>query len=82
MVMHREDEDVSEQRQAYVEALRELSEVLGDLSREAKAMARASGRGRPVDLTPMAALVQAMRRAEEKCDLSALDIQTALGEDA
>lgn len=78
----RVDIDVTDQKKAHREALEALSEVLSEVSTEAKALAKVAARGRAVDLTSLYALLRSMQQAEENCDITALDIQTALGEDA
>lgn len=78
----RSDVDTAQQQRAIDEALGALGDLLANLSREAKDASRVASRGKAVDLTAIHSLMAQVRTAEEQCDLAALDLQTALGEDA
>jgi hypothetical protein len=70
-------EDVDDQRAALQSARLRLTVALDSLAGTVKAAAR----GR-TDLSDVYGAVSAVRRAEEAHDLAALDLATAMGEDA
>lgn len=77
------NEETEQQRQRLADARSELGDALSQLSTEAKkASSSCASKRAVIDLDRVYAAVLEVRRREEAVDLSALDLQTASGEDA
>lgn len=75
------EEDLTAQRERLTDARTTLSEALAGVEAEAKTLRKRYGNNRDADLTTFYALVNAVRSAEEACDLARYDLATADGED-
>lgn len=75
------EDDVRQQQEHLDATLSALARVLSEVSDEAKSLSRAAKRTVVPDLTDLYAKMRRVATAEEACDIAALDLAGAAGED-